>query len=156
MDWLGIGVFILAIGFAVLVVFIIPVLKKLTETLSKTVDTVGQAEKSLAELTNETKLILYNTNETLMDINDKVAKLDPIFDVVEDSGQAAHHVTSSITHLTGTRADRVKEGTEVMNKYHFKGMMKGVALIYYLRQAKKKGKLKQEPAEVKIKREVEK
>ena len=156
MDWLGIGVFILAIGFAVLVAFIIPVLKKLTVTISKTADTVDQAEKSLAELTNETRLLLYNTNETLMDVNDKIAKLDPIFDVVEDSGQAAHSVTSTIADFTEKRTERVKDGNKVVNKHHYKGLMKGVALIYYLRQAKSKNKFKQEPVEVKLRNEVAK
>ncbi|MCD8510958.1 MAG: DUF948 domain-containing protein [Bacillus sp. (in: Bacteria)] len=54
MDWLGIGVFILSIGFAVMVFYLIPVFKNLTRTLGATADTITSTEKELEKITNET------------------------------------------------------------------------------------------------------
>ncbi len=45
MDWIGIGVFVLAIGFLVAVIFLIPALNNLAKTLDKTASTVAQVEK---------------------------------------------------------------------------------------------------------------
>ncbi|ERN53474.1 DUF948 domain-containing protein [Alkalihalophilus marmarensis] len=150
MDWLGIGVLILAIGFAVLVVLLIPVLKKLTETLDNTAKTISQAEKSLDDITSETKLVLYNANETLMDVNHKVSKLDPLFDVVEDAGQATHHLTETLADYTGAKMDEVKTGAEVGRQKNLKGFVRGVALMYYLRKANKKRKGQAAEAKVKV------
>ncbi|MCM3716411.1 DUF948 domain-containing protein [Halalkalibacter oceani] len=137
MDWLGIGVFIIALGFAVLVGFLIPVLRKLTNTLDKTATTVAQAEKTLQDVTSETKLVLYNTNETLIDINHKVAKLDPVFDIVEEAGKAAHHLTSTVSAYTFERSEQAKAGIDAAERKNVKGLMKSIAFLYYLRKANK-------------------
>lgn len=89
MDWLGIGVFILSIGFAVMVFYLIPVFKNLTRTLGATADTITSTEKELEKITNETTVILHSSNETLANVNDKLGKLDPLFDVMNDAGKSA-------------------------------------------------------------------
>ncbi|WP_059105560.1 DUF948 domain-containing protein [Shouchella shacheensis] len=137
MDWLGIGVFILSLGFIAGVIFLIPVFKKLTETLNNTARTVSQVEKSLDDLTGETKVVLHNANETLMDVNQKVAKLDPIFAIIEDSGQAAHNATATVAKYTATRRDLAKKEAAVVTPQNVQGVFKGAAFLYYLRKAKK-------------------
>ncbi|KMK77309.1 DUF948 domain-containing protein [Alkalihalobacillus pseudalcaliphilus] len=137
MEWLGIGVFIIALALAVGIGFLIPVLNKLTKTLDQTAQVIGQAEKSITEVTGEVKLVLYNTNETLLDVNQKVRKLDPIFDTIEDAGNASHHLTSTLAHFTEEKMNHVKTGVDVTKQKNVKGFVRAVAFIYYLRKKKK-------------------
>ncbi|UCZ53826.1 DUF948 domain-containing protein [Bacillus shivajii] len=137
MDWLGIGVFILSLGFSVLVFYLIPVLKNLTTTLSHTADTVKTTEKSIEEVTSEATLILHNTNETLLDVNEKIGQLNPLFKIIHDTGESAHHLTSSMVRLTSDKAERAKAGTDILDKNGLEGILRGAAFIYYLRNAKK-------------------
>ncbi|SDX97507.1 Uncharacterized protein YoxC, contains an MCP-like domain [Evansella caseinilytica] len=136
MDWLGIGVFILAIGFAVLVFFLIPVLKRLDVTLSKTTETIEASKKSLKDISGETTLILHNTNKSLEDVNTKLAKLDPLFDIVQDTGKSAHHLTASLMKFTGSKAEDAEKGTAILNRYNLQGIIRGAAFLYYLREKK--------------------
>ncbi|MBU9713634.1 DUF948 domain-containing protein [Evansella tamaricis] len=137
MDWLGIGVFILSIGFAIGVVFLIPVLKNLEKTLGETAETISKTQKSIEELTGETKLVLYNTNETILDVNNKLGKLDPLFQIVHDTGESAHHLTSSLARITSGKSESFKTGIDVLDRNQLHGFMRGAAFLYYLKQAKK-------------------
>jgi len=137
MDWLGIGVFILSLGFAGLIIILIPVMKKLTATLENTADTVATVNKSIGEVTGEATVILFNANETLVDVNEKISKLNPLFDIIHDTGKSAHHLTSTMVRYTSGKADRVQEGTDILDRNNLEGILRGAAFIYYLRQAKK-------------------
>ncbi|PRO66220.1 DUF948 domain-containing protein [Alkalicoccus urumqiensis] len=137
MDWLGIGVLVLAIAIFIGVLFLRPVLTKLAETLGNTAETVSTLNKSLGEITSETTLILYNTNETLVDVNDKIGKLNPLFDIVHDTGEAAHHLTATMASYTSVKHDRAQEGVNYINKKDLEGILRGAAFVYYLRQVKK-------------------
>ncbi|WP_416148781.1 DUF948 domain-containing protein [Salipaludibacillus sp. HK11] len=136
MDWLGIGVFILSIGFAVLVLILIPVMKKLTETLGHTANTVATVNKSIGEVTGETTVILFNANETLVDVNSKVTKLNPLFDIIHDTGKSAHHLTTTMARYTSGKADSAQTSAEILDKNNIEGILRGAAFIYYLRKAK--------------------
>lgn len=137
MIWLEIGVFIFSLGFAVLVYFLIPVLKKLTATLDQTADTLIVTKNSIEDITGETKLFLHNTNDTLVDLNDKIGKLDPLFNIIHDTGESAHHLTSSLVRVTSDKADRAKAGADLLDRNGLEGILRGAAFIYYLRHAKK-------------------
>lgn len=137
MDWLGIGVFILSLGFAGLVLILIPVMKKLTETLGNTADTVGTVNKSIGELTGEATVILFNANETLVDVNEKIAKFNPLFDIIHDTGKSAHHLTSTMVRFTSGKASTAQAGADILDRNNLEGILRGAAFIYYLRQAKK-------------------
>ncbi|WP_078394180.1 DUF948 domain-containing protein [Shouchella patagoniensis] len=144
MDWLGIGVFILSIGFLVAILCLLPTLRNLAKTLDKTSSTIAQAEKSIEEITGEVKVTLYNANETLMDINGKVAKLDPIFDMVHDSAEAAHRATSTLSTYALTRVNAAKQEATVAQPEQIHGILKSAAFLYYFRKAKKQQKKSQE------------
>ncbi|MFA9558388.1 DUF948 domain-containing protein [Evansella sp. AB-rgal1] len=140
MDWLGIGVLVLAIGFMVLVIFLIPVLKRLEKTLGATAETIEKTQKSMEELTSETTLMLFNTNETILDVNNKLTKLDPLFQIVHDTGESAHHLASSIAKVTKINENKNgnSEGVdEILDRRKLEGLVRGAAFIYYLREAKK-------------------
>jgi uncharacterized protein YoxC len=137
MDWLGIGVFILSLVFAGLVLILIPVMKKLTDTLGNTADTVSTVNKSIGEVTGEATVILFNANETLVDVNNKISKLDPLFDIIHDTGKSAHHLTSTMAKVTSGKADTAQAGTDILDRNNLEGILRGAAFIYYLREAKK-------------------
>ncbi|QKS70458.1 DUF948 domain-containing protein [Paenalkalicoccus suaedae] len=137
MDWLGIGVLVIAIALLLAVIFLRPVFVNLAKTLDNTAETVSTLNKSLGEITSETTVILYNTNETLVDVNDKIAKLNPLFTIIHDTGQAAHSLTSSLAHYTANRASKADAGTDYVDAKNFEGIMRGAAFVYYLRNAKK-------------------
>ncbi|RKL67245.1 hypothetical protein CR203_12110 [Salipaludibacillus neizhouensis] len=137
MDWLGIGVFILSLAFAALVILLIPVFKKLTETLGHTAETVESVNKTVGEVSGEATVILHNVNETLMDVNEKIAQLNPLFKIVHDTGESAHHLTSTMVKFTSKKADHAQAGTDILDRNNLEGILRGAAFIYYLRQAKK-------------------
>ncbi|WP_147803995.1 DUF948 domain-containing protein [Alkalicoccus halolimnae] len=137
MDWIGIGVFIIAVALLIGVLFLLPVLKKLADTLGNTAETVLTLNKSLGEMTSETSLILYNTNETLVDLNTKIGKLNPLFDIIHDTGEAAHHLTGTLASYTSVKHDRAEAGINFIDKKDLEGIMRGAAFIYYLRQVKR-------------------
>ena len=138
MDWLGIGVLILALGFAVLVYFLIPVLKNLATTLDKTAETIEKSTGSIEVITEETAAILHTTNDTLTDVNGKLGQLNPLFHIIHDAGEAAHNLTSSLVKVTETKGDRTKLVAESINKTNVDGLLRGAAFVFYLIQAKKK------------------
>lgn len=137
MDWLGIGVFILSLAFAGLVILLIPVFKKLTETLSHTAETVESVNKTVGEVSGEATVILHNVNETLLDVNEKIAQLNPLFKIIHDTGESAHHLTSTMVKYTSNKAERAQAGKEILDKNNLEGILRGAAFIYYLRQAKR-------------------
>ncbi|GEL08607.1 DUF948 domain-containing protein [Salisediminibacterium halotolerans] len=140
MDWLGIGVFILGLAFAGLVVILIPVMKKLTATLGNTADTVSTVNKSVGEMTGEITVILHNANETLTDVHGKMEKVNPVFDIIHDTGQAAHHLTSTLVRFTGQKTDKAKEGADAIDRSQLEGLLRGAAFFYYLKQMSKTDK----------------
>ncbi|MDG5785962.1 DUF948 domain-containing protein [Evansella sp. AB-P1] len=145
MDWLGIGVFVIAIGFAVVVIFLVPVLKRLEQTLGSTAETIDKTQKNIENISSETTLMLYNANETILDINNKLMKLDPLFQIVNDTGESANHLTSSllkVTSLTDSKIDNNRETqpnetSSLFDRNKLQGLVRGAAFIYYLLEAKK-------------------
>ncbi|GAF66858.1 hypothetical protein BTS2_3763 [Bacillus sp. TS-2] len=136
MNWLGIGVFIISLVFAGFLIILIPVIKKITATLENTAKVISQTEESLNELTGEVKLMLYNTNETLIDVNEKVRKLNPIFDTIEEVGKASHHVSSTLADYTDRKSLIMKEGINEANNKKAKGFVRALILFYYLKKKK--------------------
>ncbi|AOM83916.1 DUF948 domain-containing protein [Salisediminibacterium beveridgei] len=144
MDWLGIGVFILSLGFAGLVIILIPVMKNLALTLGNVAGTVETANKSVGEITGEVTVILHNTNETLVDVHGKMQKVNPIFDIIHDTGTAAHNFTSTFANYTGAKTERADEGISLLDKKNLEGLLRGAAFIYYMKELKKEKEAKAE------------
>ena len=79
-----IGVLIIAVAFAVLVVYLVLLLRKIS-------DTVDESRQTIKLLTSDVNVTLYQANELLAktnvlveDINGKVATSDPLFTAVAD------------------------------------------------------------------------
>ncbi len=157
MDFLiGIAALIIALSFAGLVVFLARVLKQVEEVLSHTANTVENMEQQIGEITSETKLTLYNTNETIADVNHKLTQLDPLFHAVNNVGVTANKLTSSLVKMTTRATDEVDKGAAKMDEKDLRGWMKTAAFIYYLTTTKRKEKKaapNKEPVKSELQRE---
>ncbi|PYZ96591.1 hypothetical protein CR205_12840 [Alteribacter lacisalsi] len=140
MDFLGIGVFIIALAFAGLVIYLAKVLKKTEEVLTHTAKTVENLEGQIGEITSETKLTLYNTNETIADVNHKLTQLDPLFYIVNDVGESVHTVSSSIVKLTKRQNGELERDAARIDEKDVRGWMRTAAFVYYLTKKRREKK----------------
>lgn len=122
MTWGEIAGLIAAIAFAVLVVYIVLLLRQLTKTISEVTKTVDEANETIAILRKdvdglsvEAQGLLNKSNVLLDDVNGKVAKIDPLFTAIGDIGITVSDVNDSTRNLvlsiTGTaneKADQMK------------------------------------------------
>ncbi|CZQ87625.1 Hypothetical protein Tpal_922 [Trichococcus palustris] len=97
---------IAAIAFAVLVVFIILTLRKVTDILGEVEKIAQEANKSLAVITKdvdhlaiEVEGLLNKTNTLVDDLNGKISKTDPLFTAIGDLGVTVSDVNESTRHL---------------------------------------------------------
>lgn len=72
-----------------------------------------------------------------MDVNEKVSKLNPLFDIIHDSGEAAHRASSALSTYTLTRVNAAKQEAVTAQPDQVSGIIKGIAFLYYFRKAKK-------------------
>jgi uncharacterized protein YoxC len=97
---------IAAIAFAVLVVFIILTLRKVTDILGEVEKIAQEANKSLVVITKdvdhlaiEVEGLLNKTNTLVDDLNGKISKTDPLFTAIGDLGVTVSDVNESTRHL---------------------------------------------------------
>ncbi|KGR73235.1 DUF948 domain-containing protein [Streptococcus phocae subsp. phocae] len=122
MDLVGISLLIMALAFAALVVFLIMVLKKVSETVDET-------KKTITLLTTDVNVTLYHTNEILAkanvlveDVNGKVATLDPLFVAVADLSESVSDLNLQARHL-GHKATNATSSVSKAGKVALVGKM---------------------------------
>ncbi|MFB4162846.1 DUF948 domain-containing protein [Alteribacillus sp. JSM 102045] len=137
MDLLGISLLIFAIAFAVLVIFLIRALNNLSSVLSGIDKTVEKLPDQLDEVMKESGVVIHNSNETLLDLNEKMRALNPLFYILGDAGEASRKLSSSLADLTVSLKKNTEEGKEAAQKKDLGGLYGAAALIYYLTQKRK-------------------
>ncbi|SPS07698.1 DUF948 domain-containing protein [Latilactobacillus sakei] len=102
-----IAALIAAGAFAVLVVFLIVMLLKVTKVLTRVSETVTEANKSVTTITNDVDVLsrqveglLNKTNVLLDDVNGKVADLDPVFRAAGELGESVSSLNAASRGLT--------------------------------------------------------
>ncbi len=102
-----IAALIAAGAFAVLVVFLIVMLLKVTEVLTDVSKTVTEANKSVTVVTEnvdilskEVEGLLSKANVLLDDVNGKVADLDPVFRAAGELGESVSSLNTASRNLT--------------------------------------------------------
>lgn len=102
-----IAALIAAVAFAVLVVFLVIVLLKVSKIMGEVSNTVKEANSSLRVITKdadnlliEVEGLLNKSNTTLDDVNGKLGKTDPLFQAVGDLGVSVSSLNSSTRNLT--------------------------------------------------------
>lgn len=110
---------IAAIAFAVLVVFLVIVLLKVSKVIGELSNTVKEANSSLRVITKdadnlliEVEGLLNKSNTTLDDVNGKLGKTDPLFQAVGDLGVSVSSLNSSTRNLTDRVTGVTKRTTQ--------------------------------------------
>ncbi|RLK63968.1 DUF948 domain-containing protein [Atopobacter sp. AH10] len=123
MSWGEIAGLIVAISFAVLVVFLVVNLKKFSELLVDLRGTAKEVNHSLSVVTKdvdnlslEVESLLNKTNYLMDDLNKKLAKTDPLFRAIGDVGQSVSDVNQSSRNLAASLAPKKEKQAKVANK----------------------------------------
>lgn len=69
MDWLGIGVLIIGIAFAILVIYLLKPIKKLASVLGSLQQTTDRLPKVLDDVTSQATTVLQAIRHSLTSIN---------------------------------------------------------------------------------------
>lgn len=115
---LSIAAIIVAVAFAVLVLYLAQTLKATQRTLDNVANTLEGVEKQMEGITTETTLLLQKTNDLAEDVNQKTARLDSLFEGVEVIGDSFHGLTKTVsrltTSLTNKSNDDIEKATEAI------------------------------------------
>ncbi|NGZ77870.1 DUF948 domain-containing protein [Saccharibacillus sp. VR-M41] len=115
------AVLIVAVAFAVLVVFLIKTLQAGTKTLENTAQTLKEVQKTMDELTYEVKQVVRHTNDITLDANHKLKQLDPVMESVKNLGNLLNEVTlvtQQYSHRMIEKAKQHKEKKEHEKREH--------------------------------------
>ena len=147
MGYGEIAALIAALAFAVLVVFIILALRKVTDILGEVEKVTQEANKSLAVITKdvdhlsiEVEGLLNKANTLVDDLNGKISKTDPLFTAIGDLGVTVSDVNQSTRNLAvslkgGGKGVKSTSGSSTVGK-----LGRTVMAIARQRQAKKETK----------------
>ncbi|WP_438349102.1 DUF948 domain-containing protein [Paenibacillus sp. FA6] len=104
-----ISVVIIAVAFAVLVVFLINTLKAATKSLEKTTQTLQEVQKTIEELGYEVKQTVRQANDITTDLQLKMKQMDPVMESVHNLGEVLSEVTFAAKQLSSTVMDKIKK-----------------------------------------------
>jgi uncharacterized protein YoxC len=116
---LYISALIVALAFAILVIYLIKTLKSATKTLENTSATVEALEKQLRGITTESELLLKKTNVLADDLQQKSESLNTVFGAAKELGesmktlnQSVHQVSTKISDQTSRNAETVSQAVQ--------------------------------------------
>ena len=101
----NIALLIIAIAFAVLVVFLVIVLHKVSKVVEEANRTVKLVSSDVDVLLHQADGIMTKANTLLDDVNGKVATIDPLFTAVADLSESVSAINASSRKLV-TRLNR--------------------------------------------------
>ncbi|MCF6408161.1 DUF948 domain-containing protein [Pseudalkalibacillus salsuginis] len=134
MDLVGIGVLIIGLAFVVLTIFLARVLHNLTDVIKGVNHTVQQLPGQLDKVTKQTGELIDTSKDTLVDVNEKLRALSPLFYIVGDIGETTRKLSSSLVDVTNTVKKNTSEGTEITRKRDLSGLYGAISLGYYWKQ----------------------
>ncbi|WOV88940.1 DUF948 domain-containing protein [Sporosarcina oncorhynchi] len=137
MDWMGIGVLVIGIAFAVLVIILIKPVRKLGDVLEGVEKTTNKLPDMLDDLTKQTSEVMHSGNSTIRNVNGHIQKLNPLFEIVEDTGQATRQLTLSALEKTNTLKAQTSSAATFTRKEKYEGIYGIISFIFFLSQRKK-------------------
>lgn len=109
---LYIAAIIVAVAFAVLVVFLAMTLRASQRTLNNVADTLENLEKQVEGITTETTDLLKKTNQLAEDAQNKSAKLNGVFDGIKGIGETTKEFSDSLGNITRNISRTASESEE--------------------------------------------
>lgn len=144
MDWMGIGVLVIGIAFAVLVVILIKPLKNLGDVMENLKQTTEKLPNVMDDVTGQAQLVLNTSNETIGNVNQQVNEISPLFKIVGDTGEAAHSLTQSALSKTNTLKENTANAANLTRREKYQGLYGFLSFLFYLQQNKKEVKAEAE------------
>jgi len=115
MPFAHIGVFLMALGFAVLAISIAKLLLKSSRTISTLSHTVQAVESKLDKVVLELEATIAETEKTAMDVEIKLEATTGLFHAVKDVGET----TAIISNNLHTRTERYAKNTKLSGTLPF-------------------------------------
>ncbi|HEY2491468.1 MAG TPA: DUF948 domain-containing protein [Paenibacillus sp.] len=103
-----ISVALIAVAFAILVIFLIKTLRAATHSLDKTTQTLQEVQKTIDELSYEVKQTIRHANDITVDVQAKMKQIDPVMDSVQNIGEVLSEVTLAAKQVSTTLIDKMK------------------------------------------------
>lgn len=137
MDWLGFGVIIIGIAFAALVTILIKPLGKLTNVLEGLEETTRRLPSALDDGANQAHQAFGKVNDTLVNVNEQVKSINPVFHIIKDAGEASRQLTSAALEKTIAMKESTSEAQAFTERKKYQGLYGILSFIFYISQQKK-------------------
>ncbi len=134
MDWLGIGVLIIGITFAILVIILVKPINKLASVLDSLQQTTDRLPKVLDDVTSQATTALQASNATLGNVNKQVSEISPLFHIIGDAGKEAEKFTSYALDKTTTLKQQTNSAKEFVKSKKYEGIFGLLSFLFFLSQ----------------------
>ena len=134
MDWLGIGVLIIGITFAILVIYLLKPINKLASVLGSLQQTTDRLPKVLDDVTSQATTVLQASNATLGNVNKQVSEISPLFHIIGDAGKEAEKFTSAALDKTTTLKQQTTSAKEFVTSKKYEGIFGLLSFLFFLSQ----------------------
>lgn len=105
MELIYLSLFMVAIAFAVVVVYLCIVLKRVSNTMKSLSSTLGEVEKQVNYITPQLSDTIKETDRTIDDAREKVEATDSLFDSVQGLGISLQNVNDVFHSRFGKMTD---------------------------------------------------
>lgn len=140
MDWLGIGVLIIGVAFAVLVVILIKPINKLADVLEGVKQTTDRLPETIDDLTGQTKEVMRTTNSTIETLNGQLKEFNPLLHTIGDVGGTVRQKTLAALGKTNTIKVQTEHAAEFTKQEKYEGIYGLLSFYYFLTSRKKNRK----------------
>jgi uncharacterized protein YoxC len=137
MDWLGIGVLIIGITFAILVIFLLKPINKLASVFESLQQTTDLLPKVLDDVTSQASTVLQASNATLSNVNEQVSEISPLFHIVGDAGKEAERFASSTLDKTTSLKQQTDGAKEFVENKKYEGIYVILSFMFFISQKRK-------------------
>ncbi|MBD8069003.1 DUF948 domain-containing protein [Bacillus sp. PS06] len=107
---------IIALGFLVLVIYLVKTLKSLQITLTRVAGTLTGLEKQMEGIATETTTLLQKTNVLADDLQKKSQSLNSVFDAVNDVGQSIQKFNGSIQNVSESVTYQIQKNQDKVSQ----------------------------------------
>lgn len=106
---MGLSVALIAVAFAVLVVYLIKTLLAAKDSLEKTTQTLQEVQQTIDELSYEVKQMVRHANDITVDVEHKMKQIDPVMKSVKNLGEVLSEVTLAAKQASSAMIHKFKQ-----------------------------------------------
>lgn len=107
-----ISIFIIALAFAILVVYVIKTLKSVQKSTEQINEGLIHMQKEIDLVSKEITELIRNTNKLTIDLQEKSKSLDSLFHSIDDVGSVVNQVTQSAKQVSSTLTGTLQRSVE--------------------------------------------